>query len=201
MNNIIIIVGLIVCCISISIGMGIYISKEPKVRDINCSQSEWSECDSVTLTKTRKNIVEQSGDGEKCGQLSGSCVLSPILQVGTLQWQSNCPGDCSGLVWNGTGDKPWGKYYKLSCQNDKNESKKIGPFGPVVNNNYSNPKLRLQSNGQNNGCNLNNTNIYRSTSIDGPYTKLDKSKLGGFNGGVWDGRDAIFVDNDNSTEY
>jgi hypothetical protein len=129
-------------------------------------------------------------------------VPPPILQANTLQWQYNCPngGDCSGLVWNSVGDKPWNKYYKVSCQDGAYESDMVGPFGPVGNNNYNNPKLRLQANGQNT-CDPNKVNIYRSTSADGTYRKLDPSKLGGFGGGQYNGTDAIFVDLDNSGIY
>ena len=178
-------------------------TEQISIPDTNCVQSEWGACDAQKLIQTRSVLTPQSGNGTECGPSTQQCLLPPKLQSGALQWQYNCPrgGDCSGLVWNSVGKKPWNKYYKLSCQNKEVESPMVGPFGPVTNNNYNNPKLRLGPNGKNNGCNPNNTNIYRSTIIDGQYTKLDPSKLGGFNGGQWDGRDAIFVDLDNSEIY
>lgn len=162
-------IGVLVFIIILAIGY--YLTPAP-IPAINCVQSPWGECDQKTLTQVRSVVTPQSGTGAACGISSQPCLPPPKLQANALQWQDNCPpgGDCSGLVWNSVGPSPWNKYYKLSCQKGEVESPMVGPFGPVGNNYFNNPKLRLGPNGQNNGCNPYNTNIYRSTIVDGHYT-------------------------------
>lgn len=168
---------------------------------IDCEVGEWSKC--LNNVQTRSILTPAKNDGKECGPISRKCLSPPELQTGTLQWQPNCPegGDCSGLTWAGTGTSPWDKYYKISCTDGEIESQKVGPYGPVKYDNFSNPKLRLQSNGVN-ACNTNKVNIYRSITKDGEYTKINPSNLASFSGEEqWDQKDAIFIDKDNSTTY
>lgn len=166
----------------------------------DCTVSDWTVCD-ASGNQTRTILQPQSGTNTKsCPGLSQTCAPAPSLQDGKLQWQDNCT-NCSGLVWTSSKDRAWNKYYKVSCSNGNTEGPTSDVFGPVGNNMFSNPKLRLGPDGHNNGCGTFDVNIYRSASATGPFKKIDPSNLGGFGGGVYDGKDAILVDNDNSTEY
>lgn len=178
--------------------------KQPVVvEDIDCVQEQWGICDPETYTQTRKTTVEPVGNGAKCGPLTRKCAPNPKLLNDKIQWQYNCE-DCGGLVWTSVGSSPWNRYYKVSCQNGEGESELTQAFGPVGNNMYNNPMLRISDDWKNKTCNGFQTNIYRSKALDGKYHKLDPSKLTQFwsSNPVWeDENQGRFIDNDNSTEY
>lgn len=163
----------------------------PAVPSVNCVQSPWSACDPTNLTQTRSVTVDKSGNGEACGAASQACILPPKLIGDRIQYQGDCPNDCGGTIWNGTGPTPWNRFYKLECQNGDVKSAMVGPFGPVSHHLYSNPSIRLHGNGVN-VCGTNTTNLYRATSVNGKYNKLDIPSWGG---------GSVYVDNDNSTTY
>jgi hypothetical protein len=142
----------------------------------DCVQSDWSICDPTTWLQSRTTITQPSGTGAVCGPSTKVCALSPKLLRDTLQWQYNCT-DCGGLVWQSVGSGPWNRYYKISCQNGDAESQLTPAYGPVGNNNYNNPMLRISNDWKNDTCNGYTTNIYRSKTLAGPYTKLDRTKL------------------------
>jgi hypothetical protein len=184
----------------------------PTIAPIDCIMSEWSACDS-SGNQTRTILTEASGSGEACGNITQSCVPPPKLLGDKIQWQSNCT-DCNGLFWdpNTTITTPWNRYYKVSCQNDDKESQLTDAFGPVARpiaatggrTSYNNPKLRISGDTKNDTCGGLTTNIYRSKSKDGPYSKVDPTKLmqGEFRSTtMWDQTGGTFIDYDNNTEY
>lgn len=172
-------------------------------KDVDCVQEAWSVCDPETYTQSRKTTKEPVGNGAKCGPLTRKCAPNPKLLNDKIQWQYNCE-DCGGLVWTSVGSEPWNRYYKVSCQNGEGESELTKAFGPVGNNMYNNPMLRISDDWKNKTCNGFQTNIYRSKALDGKYHKLDPSKLTQFwsSNPVWeDENQGRFIDNDNSMEY
>lgn len=181
------------------VGSGAECPELKKECDIDCVTTEWGSC--VDGKQTRRITTEPKNNGKTCGELTKKCLEPPKLIDGKLQFQYDCT-DCSGLVWTSVSDKPWNRYYKASCTDGAIESEMVGPFGPIGNNMFNNPKIRLGPNGPNNGCGTNNINIYRSKTVDGNYIKIPPENLRSFRGDAqWDGRDAIFIDNDNSPEY
>jgi hypothetical protein len=179
------------------------LSMQKCTSDRDCETSQWSACDPSTWTQSRTVTTPASGGGKPCGDLTKACALAPKLLKDTLQWQYNCT-DCGGLVWGSVGSGPWNRYYKASCQNGDAESPLTQAFGPVDNNNYNNPMIRISDDWKNNSCSGYGTNIYRSKSLDGPYTKLDHSKLqqSWSANPLWDDKvQGRFKDFDNAIDY
>jgi hypothetical protein len=173
------------------------------IPDIGCVMSDWSAVCDETGNQTRTVTTPQSGNGAVCGPTTKKCAPMPKLLRGKMQWQYHCE-DCGGLVWHSVKSEPWNRYYKASCQNGDAESALTPAYGPVGNNNYNNPVIRISDDWKNNACGNFKTNIYRSRSLDGPYTKLDPTKLNqswSANPNWDDKGQGRFIDKDDSTLY
>jgi hypothetical protein len=114
---------------------------------------------------------------------------SPPNLASGIEWQSNCR-NCSGLVWTSVGYSPWNKYYQVSCVNDMGiESDRSSVYGPAADNNFNNPKVRVQLDGVN-ACGNNKLRVYR-----GELNNLQLIKPMNFGAnGEYNGTDAIFTD-------
>ncbi|MGL5934893.1 MAG: hypothetical protein ACRCZI_04645 [Cetobacterium sp.] len=63
---------------------------------IDCVMSDWTACDTNTMTRTRKIMLQPNRSGKKCGNLTDRCDLytrtgySPSCDNGLLQKGNNC---------------------------------------------------------------------------------------------------------------
>jgi hypothetical protein len=104
------------------------------------------------------------------------------------------------LYWMAYSDRPWNKYYKISCKNEANNESDIkGPFGPVTGQfqgqTFSHPSIRLSDDNVP-PCGNNKVTVYRSNSKDNGYVDIsDNPKLFNRpNNAKYNRRDPVFTD-------